>query len=819
MQKGGLKLALTDLVDRMNKAGVTANEQGQVITDAFGKKAGTGLNILIGQFDRTMSKYPDMVKGPGQFAAAWEVTKNQFAQQMKDMRAGADALMIRLGQFLIPQVSKLITLGGSDFGQIASGFTGAATKPVAHANLHSAFMNEEASAPSLTKLQQFGQETHRILGDVEQDAVKLEPVGRDFVRFGDEAWQALQKLAVAAQPVAQVLGTTLFLGLSAAGKVLADVVGPAIKDFADFLAGHQKLIEYFSVAVIGGLTLKLAALGTINAVKGVIGLATAIMQFPLKQAGDIGTALDGVKTAWSGKAATEGEDAVKGLSGAFGDLKTSAGGVLDKFTALNGTKMAGLAKAGEDLGKVEQVAAKAPEQLGLFETGLTGIVQVAEKGPQQLALFETGIAGVEAAADKAAVSSGGLFKSLSKFIMPVAIVAGAGMIGYELGKLMGVGDHTAQSIDRLDQALQLAGAGSSTSRGQFTQTAVSLVAMDSAMSHFGQHAQGLKDVDTSLTNLVTSGHAQEAKAQFDDIAAALQTQGIDAQTAASKFPQFEQALKDAGSAAQTMDGQVQSALDGMQRQQGLAQFTTDLGNLSSQLKSTGNALTGNSQDAQNNTTAFRNMTIEALSFYQTERNSNVPMARANQDLLNQYNALEKVGIQALGSKDAADKFLATMGMIKPEYSTTIGLNADPAYKALHGLIQTINTSYGTVRVNVSQTGLGMSTSRGAATPGLATGGRVPGAKGAPMLAIVHGGEYMLSNEMQAGTQPIDPRALGGMPGGSGRSVGGVMGGTTTVVNNYIVQVAGSVTSEKKLADVVRTQVLQYKGRNSGNGWG
>lgn len=48
-------------------------------------------------------------------------------------------------------------------------------------------------------------------------------------------------------------------------------------------------------------------------------------------------------------------------------------------------------------------------------------------------------------------------------------------------------------------------------------------------------------------------------------------------------------------------------------------------------------------------------------------------------------------------------------------------------------------------------------------------------------------------------------------------VGG--GGTATVVNNYYyaVNVAGSITTEKKLVDVVRTQVLQYKGRNSTNG--
>jgi hypothetical protein len=76
---------------------------------------------------------------------------------------------------------------------------------------------------------------------------------------------------------------------------------------------------------------------------------------------------------------------------------------------------------------------------------------------------------------------------------------------------------------------------------------------------------------------------------------------------------------------------------------------------------------------------------------------------------------------------------------------------------------------------------------------------------------------MLSNEMQEGRQPIDPRVLGGMSGGAGRSVGGVMGGTTVVNNYYVTNIAGSVVAEKQLTDKVRTQVLQYDARNSGNG--
>ncbi len=69
-------------------------------------------------------------------------------------------------------------------------------------------------------------------------------------------------------------------------------------------------------------------------------------------------------------------------------------------------------------------------------------------------------------------------------------------------------------------------------------------------------------------------------------------------------------------------------------------------------------------------------------------------------------------------------------------------------------------------------------------PGFAEGGLVPGALGAPMLAMVHGGETVI-------------------PAG-----GGAGGGIT--VNVYV---SGSVTSEQNLAESVRRSLLRTQGRN------
>lgn len=108
MASGGLLKALVDLKTRMDAAGIAANEQGKVLTDMFGKKAGVGINILIDQLDRFKSKYPDLEKGANNFANAWETTKATLKQQFADIRAGWDALLIRFGEAATPYLEKMI---------------------------------------------------------------------------------------------------------------------------------------------------------------------------------------------------------------------------------------------------------------------------------------------------------------------------------------------------------------------------------------------------------------------------------------------------------------------------------------------------------------------------------------------------------------------------------------------------------------------------------------------------------------------------------------------------------------------------------------
>ena len=94
--------------------------------------------------------------------------------------------------------------------------------------------------------------------------------------------------------------------------------------------------------------------------------------------------------------------------------------------------------------------------------------------------------------------------------------------------------------------------------------------------------------------------------------------------------------------------------------------------------------------------------------------------------------------------------------------------------------------------------------------GFADGGPVPGPEGAAMLAIVHGGEYVVSNEMMR-TGKIPAQGGGASLGaGVGSRGGGGGGGTPTVENHFYVD-------GKAIQPAVQRQVLRYNQRNPANG--
>ena len=106
MQTGGLNKALTDLHTHLVKSGDAGVKAGELLTTAFGKKAGVGIQVLVSQYDRFESKTKEVADGAGGFSEAWSATTKTFAFQFDQAKATVEALAIRIGMFLIPWVEK-----------------------------------------------------------------------------------------------------------------------------------------------------------------------------------------------------------------------------------------------------------------------------------------------------------------------------------------------------------------------------------------------------------------------------------------------------------------------------------------------------------------------------------------------------------------------------------------------------------------------------------------------------------------------------------------------------------------------------------------
>lgn len=114
MKTGGLSKALNDLSTRMKKAGLDGVNMGETITTMFGKKAGSGLAVLMSQLDRFNSKYPELEKGAGGFNDAVAANQQTLAQKMADAKAAVESLGTSMGEKLLPVVTTV-------FGYLSSG--------------------------------------------------------------------------------------------------------------------------------------------------------------------------------------------------------------------------------------------------------------------------------------------------------------------------------------------------------------------------------------------------------------------------------------------------------------------------------------------------------------------------------------------------------------------------------------------------------------------------------------------------------------------------------------------------------------------------
>jgi TP901 family phage tail tape measure protein len=390
---------LTDAMEYLSQAASKAGKEGTPeFAAALKLLMGTapGANAALATVGQNFQSTADTITAMGKATADAKGQVQGFAEvkttlsfQWKQIEAGFDSLLIKLGTGMLPVLSKMITqveqfagpiqkAFSSAFSGIASGFSGLAGKAPAapHLTGKAARMAEmdgggELPAPKLTQWQKVGQMLHGIV--------------TDFQTFGRDVAKSIENITKAAQPVAAVLGGAFLVALQAVGGILAHVVGPALKDFTDFLAHNQGLVKTFAEVALGGLAVKMTAIGGIRAATGITELAGKILGFPMASVGAIGKELDKLKDAARGV-----RDAAGGIKDAFGKIPwssiasgaratwgglrfgavTAAQGIKDAFSGL-GTKigdgLVGAAgKAGTAWGTIQRGARGAMDTITEF---------------------------------------------------------------------------------------------------------------------------------------------------------------------------------------------------------------------------------------------------------------------------------------------------------------------------------------------------------------------------------------------------------------------------------------------------------------------
>ncbi|WP_367138841.1 MULTISPECIES: phage tail tape measure protein [Streptomyces] len=237
MQRGGLKLALEDLVERMHKAGISSKEQGQIITDAFGRKAGAGLNVLVSQMDRLESKYPALEKGAKGFGKSWEETQKTFAFQAKQLQTSFDALMISMGEKIIPVLQRIINF------------------LLRHKDAVLLVVGALAGLVAITVSVSIAMKAAAVATWLFRDSQIAAEAGLAVSRAGAAA-MVVQLLAVKAAQVAAAAATAVWSGAQvAAGAALAAIRNPAAAVQAGVAAVGARFaaLQAASVAAGGGL--------------------------------------------------------------------------------------------------------------------------------------------------------------------------------------------------------------------------------------------------------------------------------------------------------------------------------------------------------------------------------------------------------------------------------------------------------------------------------------------------------------------------------------------------------------------------------------
>ena len=655
----------------------------------------------------------------------WGAITKGFNFQMDQMRQMIETTAIKIGTVMLPRLT-----------QFAGYLMNTVVPTLSHvgAGLIAAFESPGAKAAEAAIVKVF----------------------QDVVKFASQVITSMDNLYHAIEPTANLLAHVFLGALIGVGKILVDVIGPAVMAFTRFLSDNATLIRDVAVVALTALGVKLLYVATLAAVdmfanfyNGISAAAVGIQKF--MAAVGSGAWLDTLKL----KAMYAG-DALKGVATSE-EMAASSG-----LAAAGERGMGGLMGT---LGRSLPIIGAVGLGLGMLGTKLNEMTGGGDRTSQDITKLTTALVGLNNASGPASASMMAMADQM--FIM-----------GFKMHT-------TVQGMKDFDSSLvALVNNG---------HTADAAAAFQQLTTYAQQHGASIKDVTNQLPGYEHALSTLGLNAKMAASATQSQTSALGPNTTALQGDTT--ATNNLNNATGTLTNTTASFQGQLQKQQSLDQFNSAMQNLTSSVQLNGQALDANSAAGIGNRQAMSAAASEIANYYQQQMQAQVPIATATSDMNNQITALYNQAYKAFPqSKAAVDSYLSSLGLIKPSYTTNVNANVSGALYNISLVQQRLNNlliTAGSTAPVLGHVGI------------YDKGGFVNAPKGQPVPAVVHGGEYVITAEEMAGIGATSPG------GKMSISAGGGGGGVQMVFN-----IQGSVIAERDLRDLVQTQMLQLGARNS-----
>lgn len=599
--------------------------------------------------------------------------------------------------------------------------------------------------------------------ELERGLDYLKNLWRDFVAILAQARQATVNLWQAVQPLAQLLIGTFLTAIKTISVIVKDVIGPAFVAFTGVLRDNSGLIKFMAEVALTALIGKLIYTKSLLAIDMFKTLITGI-------SGALSSLLAFSRSVGTGRIFDDLRLRVMYAGDAIRDF-----GAKEKDAAVISNEAAGLKGFGAFASKMT-MAIPIIGGVALGVAGLTSwISHLGEKSQDttaQVNAMTTALLNVADGSDKTT--------------QQLAQLANFAMHAGSLGK---------QFIDPIDKAL----AGMVQS-GHLQQAQEALSQVDAALTAGGHNASAFNGSLTAFNDAVGTYNIQQREAALatSGTATALAdgTSALGSNTdALGGATDATGALADATS---NLMQQQQDMTKGLEASRALDDFTKSIQDLTQSFKDNGTALTGNSKAALANRDALRNSVQTIIDTYNANLQNNMTTDDATQKLKDQIQQLINQSTTSSATRKAMQDYIDTLNIIPPTKNTVVTADTTDALNKINTLAKKLDGISGPSTTNAQ----GTPRTGSSRIASYAVGGFVTGARGAAQLAVVHGGEYVVSLEEQEGVNTTQGS-------GGGAFAAGMRSGVTIIVNNQ-----GSVIAERDLRNLVETLYLQLGGRRS-----